>query len=169
MSIGWGGAGLDWGEDGRGTGNQGSSLADRGFSPGSPAALLGGRAEVEEEGVGGPLFPLPEAAWGWGGDHCGSDLALSHSCPPPVSPTPALSEDLQACCSRGTLCHDNSGIRVGMTDPNGLNIGDPSMELSWTLLSVEGGQGAQRSRLQQGPGEVSQPVPQSHQNWEPRL
>lgn len=39
----------------------------------------------------GPLLKLP----GWGGDHCGSDLALSYSypCPlaiTPVSPTLAL-------------------------------------------------------------------------------
>jgi hypothetical protein len=29
----------------------------------------------------GEPFPLPEAAWRWGGDHCGSDLASSDSCP----------------------------------------------------------------------------------------
>ena len=76
---------------------------------GAPAFLPCGRAKPGVwEGVGGvpfflesllgPFLQLP----GSGGDHCGSDLALSCSHPcqlaaTPVSPTLALPQDLKAC------------------------------------------------------------------------
>lgn len=51
------------------------------------------------ESLLGPFLKLP----GWGGDHCGSDLALSCFSPcqlaaPPVSPTLTLPQDLRTCC-----------------------------------------------------------------------
>lgn len=67
------------------------------------------------ESLQGPFLKLP----GWGGDHCGSDLALScfwlcQLAPPPVSPTLTLPQVLGACYSER---HPAGPLRPGLWGP----------------------------------------------------
>lgn len=95
------------------------------------------------ESLPGPFLKLP----GWGGDHCGSDLALSCSYPcqlaaTSVSPTLTVPQDLSA-CYRGATSARPPWPRVWKGGP-GLGPGwEAGLEgscvgLALTLLPMEG-------------------------------